>query len=199
MSSSSTVRLSLPGRVVRITLQGASDPRPGASTPRVTPRRAATPPAPAPTVAAPAAVPEHQRLARGLAEALATAHGQALAELRGLDGRVAQLAIALAERIVGCEVQAGRYRLAERVQELMERVRDRAEAVVHLHPADVDALGPAADELRVVADPALDRGDVVVETPAGRITRSIAEQLEAVRRAVLDGVEGEDAPLAVAA
>ena len=203
MSSSQTVRVSLARRVVRVRLLGRADPAPGVSVPR--PRVLRAQPAPTPPASAPATQPptsapaprEHERLARGLAEALAAARGQALDELRGLDGRVAQLAIALAERIVGCEVKAGRYRLADRAEELLGRVRDRAEAVVHLHPADAAALGPAVEGLRWVADPELDRGDVVVETPAGRISRSIAEQLEAVRRAVLDEVD--DAKGAVAA
>lgn len=201
MSSSQTVRVSLPRRVVRITLLGSGDPSPAVAPPR--PRALRAPPAAAPAPAAtpaPAPAPrEHERLARELAQALAAARGQALDELRGLDGRVAQLAIALAERIVGCEVEAGRYRLAERVEELLGRLRDRAEAVVHLHPADAQALGAAAEGLRVVTDPALARGDVVVETPAGRIARTIADQLEAVRRAVLDGGDADDAPQALAA
>lgn len=203
MSSSQTVRVSLPRRVVRITLLGSGDPAPSVAPPRPRVLRAApaVAPAVAPTLApTPTQAPaprEHERLARELAQALSAARGQALDELRGLDGRVAQLAIALAERIVGCEVEAGRYRLAERVEELLGRVRDRAEAVVHLHPADAQALGAAAEGLRVVTDPALARGDVVIETPAGRIARSIADQLEAVRRAVLEGAD--EAPQALAA
>lgn len=174
----------------RVALAGVSTPQPvpavaAAPTPAATPRPTGLTPRPAPAPSR-----EHEQLAKRLGEALTAVRGQALTELRGLEGRVAQLAIALAERIVGCEVEAGRYRLEERVEETLRHVRDAAEAVVRLHPADVDALGSSAG-FRRVADPGLRRGDVVVETPAGRIVRSISEQIEAVKSAALDAFEGE--------
>lgn len=180
----------------RVTLAGVVAPQPAlpvaaVPTPAATPRPAVTSrPTGLTPRPAPAASREHEQLAKGLGEALTAVRGQALTELRGLEGRVVQLAIALAERIVGCEVEAGRYRLEERIEDTLRHVRDAAEAVVRLHPADVEALG-ASSGFRRVADPALRRGDVVVETPAGRIVRSITEQIEAVRATALDAFEGE--------
>lgn len=128
--------------------------------------------------------PELLTLTRRLADALGEARGRAVDELRDVELRLAELALAVAERIVGCEIEAGRYGIAARIEEALSLARDRAEATVHLNPVDLAALGGgnASDGCRFVADPEVQRGDVVVETPGGRIVSAVQEQIEAVRR-----------------
>jgi flagellar biosynthesis/type III secretory pathway protein FliH len=133
-------------------------------------------------------------LAVRLANALAEASRQTQDELRAVELGLADLALAVAEKILGCEVASGRYDLVAILERALARVRDKGEAVVHLNPHDLAAVEPAtaaAGEAvaacRLVADPTIPRGELVVETPGGRIVHSILGEVETVRRAIQEG------------
>lgn len=216
MSNNAHTRLSIPRPVVRAwtrharetasaALRRAELTRAVATPPRPTPRqevmgpgtgrfrlvpsgerprvRAEVPPAPTPV--------ELQDLTRKLGEVLAEARGKAHLELDEAEARLAELALAVAERIVGREIEAGRYGIAERIEEALQLARDRSDAVVHVNPVDLQTLleGGMPEGCEFVADPEVQRGDVVVETPGGRIVSAVQEQIEAVRRGLFESRE----------
>ncbi|MEZ6184843.1 MAG: FliH/SctL family protein [Planctomycetota bacterium] len=123
-----------------------------------------------------------------LRESLSTLERRTLDELRDVEQRVVELALAVAERILACEVEEGRYDLRQTLSRALELARDKSEAVVYVHPSDLERLPPAEREgWTCMADTNLDPGDLVVETPTGRVISTLADQLEAVRKAIRSG------------
>ena len=68
----------------------------------------------------------------------------------------------------------------------LQHVREACRARVHVHPEDLGRLGERRD-VEVVADVALERGDVVIETASGRVGQRIGEQLEQIQDALASG------------
>ena len=68
----------------------------------------------------------------------------------------------------------------------------RARVRVHVAPADAERLAttPFREGTEVVADPALRRGDVHVETERGLLVREIDETLEAIRTRLTEELAG---------
>ncbi|MCA8922129.1 MAG: hypothetical protein KDD82_09990 [Planctomycetes bacterium] len=123
-----------------------------------------------------------------LRESLQSLERRTLDELRDVEQRVIELALAVAERIVACEVEEGRYDLRQTLARALELTRDKTEAVVYVHPSDLERLPPAEREgWTCMADTNLDPGDLVVETPTGRVISTLADQLESVRKAIRSG------------
>jgi flagellar biosynthesis/type III secretory pathway protein FliH len=89
--------------------------------------------------------------------------------------------------IVPCELAGTPDVLDPHLERVLDVVRERSEALVHVNPEDLEALEVRTLEgCRFIADTSVERGDLVIETPLGRIVRSVREQLEAVRNAVRD-------------
>ncbi|WP_337245269.1 FliH/SctL family protein [Luteimonas sp. gir] len=99
-----------------------------------------------------------------------------------------ELAVRVAGGLVGRAYEAEPALLAELVAEAVDAVGGAAREVeVRLHPDDIASLTPLLalpDETRLVADPALARGDLRVHAPSVRIDGS----LEARLRGALDTV-----------
>jgi len=139
-------------------------------------------------------------LATGLAEGRARAAALVLETerrrdeaLRQADALVLELAVALARRLAGEAIRAEPAALVGAVEEALRAARGRRRAVVRLDPAGAVALraeggrmaaaaAPAAVEL--VPDPALQPGDVVVESECGLVDGRLEVRLAALRRAV---------------
>ncbi|MBB3344455.1 FliH/SctL family protein [Luteimonas sp. RC10] len=148
--------------------------------------------------------------AEGLAQGRAEGLAQAQAEMRRLAAQIegildnfsrplarlenevvaalGELAVRVAGGLVGRAYEAEPALLAELVAEAVDAVGGAAREVeVRLHPDDIASLTPLLalpDETRLVADPALARGDLRVHAPSVRIDGS----LEARLRGALDTV-----------
>ncbi|UNK43961.1 flagellar assembly protein FliH [Luteimonas sp. S4-F44] len=148
--------------------------------------------------------------AEGLAQGRAEGLAQAQAEMRRLAAQIegildnfsrplarlenevvaalGELAVRVAGGLVGRAYEAEPTLLAELVAEAVDAVGGAAREVeVRLHPDDIASLTPLLalpDETRLVADPALARGDLRVHAPSVRIDGS----LEARLRGALDTV-----------
>ncbi|MEN4903408.1 FliH/SctL family protein [Luteimonas sp. TWI1416] len=148
--------------------------------------------------------------AEGLAQGRAEGLAQAQAEMRRLAAQIegildnfsrplarlenevvaalGELAARIAGSLVGRAYEAEPALLAELVTDAVDAVGGAAREVeVRLHPDDIASLTPLLalpDETRLVADPALARGDLRVHAPSVRIDGS----LEARLRGALDTV-----------
>jgi flagellar assembly protein FliH len=150
--------------------------------------------------------------AAGLAEARAAlapavdALGQALAGVEALvaefctlaEERAVELAITLAEKIVGEALAADPQLLLAGVSGALRVSAERDHLVVEVNPADLSLVREAADELagrvggvhrlEIVPERRVARGGCVVRTLEGEVDARIREKLE-VARELLDDAE----------
>jgi type III secretion system HrpE/YscL family protein len=114
--------------------------------------------------------------------------------LSGLERELAEVALAVARRLVGEGLALQPDLVVAVALEALEPVRTRREVVLRVHPADAPllraqqprlaALLERAPGLVLREDPALARGDVLVETEAGRVDARIGAQLALLERAL---------------
>ncbi len=97
-------------------------------------------------------------------------------------GSIAELAIAVARRLIADDLEAHPERVRELVTEAMGRVARAGRTVVRAHPADLEFLEGLPAE--VIGDDTLQRGDCVVEADLGdvdaRVTTKLARALAAL-------------------
>jgi len=123
--------------------------------------------------------------------------------LESLRGRVIDIALQVAARVVRREIDAGRHDVFAIVEETLAHAAAPGDAEVRLHPADEEALrsdGLAAKlrerGVRLTVDRGVARGECAVRSGGGTVERSVAEALEALRRSLetaADGGEGDHA------
>jgi flagellar assembly protein FliH len=120
-----------------------------------------------------------ERLRRLEAEWAAQAHQQ-----------VADLAVAVAAKVLAQEIKAQRVEIDPIVQAALERLPTGGETVVRMHPADLErsrfarAEGEAASPIRAVADATVKRAECLIETPHGFIQVDIESHLRALAEAL---------------
>ncbi len=154
-----------------------------------------------------AAASEREEIRRAAAEAgraygLARA-GAALAEvaaareqrLSGLERELAGVALAVAAKLVGRALAIDPTLVLDLARGALEAVRTRREVVLRVHPEDAVLLRTASPALASLLerapalvlreDPGLARGDVIVETEAGRVDARIEARLALLEQAVL--------------
>lgn len=166
---------------------------------------------------------ETQAEARGYAKGLEAARADTLRERQQADARLEaalreigsleagimrraereliQLALAMAERILRREVDLDPDLLLVIARVAIDRLGERAAAVVHLSPADHARLttGTGVVGLDLVADPAIPPGGCLVRSAAGDIDAGIEAQIREVARDLLGVDDQEDAADAVLA
>jgi flagellar assembly protein FliH len=105
----------------------------------------------------------------------------------------ARAAFDLAEAVVGRELEHTACPGADALARGLANVVAPAEVVARLNPDDVAALAkvepPSGIQVEIVADPAVTRGDCVVDLPVGWVDATIAGAFARARAALL----GEDA------
>jgi flagellar biosynthesis/type III secretory pathway protein FliH len=176
-------------------------------------------PDPAPALAAELAALREQARNEGLAVALAEARAIAAAEVEadrarwaaGLDALVrqtlevadarrrelAELAIAIAEAVLQTELERGRA-IETLVAAGLGALGSDDDVTLVLSPMDdqhvADGLRARWAKLTVRSDASLPRGALRLESPAGRLTTSIADRLARARALVLAEPNAEEAP-----
>ena len=101
-----------------------------------------------------------------------------------------ELALAIAEAVIGREVSASQSPGADALARAIVLAPDRGPLDARLHPLDietlhdVDALAPGR-ELRLHADPSIERGGCILEVGPARIDAQIGAALERVRAELL--------------
>ncbi len=112
-----------------------------------------------------------------------------LAELQNARQRVlsdneeelVNLSLRIAEKVVGHEIENGRYKVERIVRTALEAAPREQGAVVHLNPQDCapvrraveDDEGELPDGLKIVEDEGVSRGSCRVETAGGDVTSGI--------------------------
>ncbi len=127
--------------------------------------------------------------ARELAEESAAAAERA-------EAAAAELALRLAEKVVGAALEAKPELVLEVTRGALRRLAEPREATLLVNPEDVDAVREAVESLSaehgaplvVRAERRLPRGGCIVRTEAGEIDARIAGQLERAARVVAGGL-----------
>ncbi len=126
----------------------------------------------------------------------ALADGQAkLVQLRQniideAEEQLLELSLGIARKVLMQEIQAERHEIDPIVKEAISRFPTATDVQVHLNPDDLarcklaagDEQAPGADGASFVADPAVKRGECLVETSHGTVESSIEEHVDEVAR-----------------
>jgi len=155
------------------------------------------------------AVAEAQKLAAQFTERTSTAVEllRATAERLAAEARTDALEIGflVARRILEMELSASAEPLVNLVRSAVRRLGESRRIVVHLSPADAQAMNAiiesrgaqavaqaAISRVEIVADPSLGRGDCLVEGDLVTVDGRINARIEELRR-VLEASAGENA------
>ena len=106
-----------------------------------------------------------------------------------------QLALAIGNRIVRREIDIDPDLLLVIARLAIDRLGERALAVVHLNPVDFNALSKAMSEgstLELVADPTVPVGGCRIESSCGLIDAGIDAQIRELSRELLSGEMEEE-------
>jgi flagellar biosynthesis/type III secretory pathway protein FliH len=102
-----------------------------------------------------------------------------------------ELAVAIAARVLRRAIDAGEFPIEQIVHEMIGPLVGSAEVSIYLNPRDLRALEnrlgdqPPAGALRLVADPALGRGDCRVEDGTRMMVARLPEYLREVREEMI--------------
>jgi flagellar assembly protein FliH len=103
---------------------------------------------------------------------------------------LAQLAVKIAQRIIGSEISLNPNVVVNMIKANLERVKDRENVILKVHQEDVDTVKknkeiflkfiPEVRSVEIQTDPRIDRGGCIIETNLGTVDARIATQLEAI-------------------
>lgn len=106
-----------------------------------------------------------------------------------------RLAIAIARKIVGRELNADPEAITGLVKAALEKVRTQELLRVRVHPDHGGRIGECLARFggahaQIVSDPTLDRGSVIFETSRGNFDASVETQLREIDRGLADRFRG---------
>ena len=132
-----------------------------------------------------------QALLPAIQAAVAAIDGERIRQLQCWEQNLIRLAVAIAERIVRCELQQQPRIQLEWIREALELAAGSPTIKLHLHPTDQKALeeplrGVLASlgdptGFEILADPEIGRGGCVVETEHGCIDQQLETQLSRIQ------------------
>ena len=135
-----------------------------------------------------------------LSEHLLDARERRDTALAEVERDVLRLAVKLAEKIIGREIERDDATLTEMVATALRNVRQHETVIVRVNPADLhiiqahrESLDPAgrARFLDIVPDPRVSHGGCVIESDSGKIDAQLSTQLRVLERALLARATGE--------
>ena len=130
---------------------------------------------------------------------LLEAHERRDAALSGAERDVLRLAVKLAEKIIGREVERDDAALADIVSAALRHARQQEALTVRVNPADLprvqahrERLDPSgrARFIDLVADPRVGHGGCVIEGESGTVDARLDTQLRVLERALLARASG---------
>jgi type III secretion protein L len=129
-----------------------------------------------------------------LNQALLEAHERRDAALAGAERDLLRLAVKLAEKIIGREIERDDAALADIVSAALRHARQQESLTVRVNPADLplvqahrERLDPSgrARFIDLVPDPRVGRGGCVIEGESGTVDARLDTQLRVLERALL--------------
>lgn len=125
---------------------------------------------------------------------LLEAHERRDSALAGAERDVLRLAVKLAEKIIGREIERDDATLADIVSAALRHARQQESLTVRVNPADLPGLQAHRDRLDpsgrarfidLVADPRVAHGGCVIEGESGTVDARLDTQLRVLERALL--------------
>jgi flagellar assembly protein FliH len=117
-----------------------------------------------------------------------------------LESQAAELALRLAEQIVGGAIAAEPSRVLDITRGALRRLAERHRVTVLVHPADLELLTPAVESIQsslggiehldVQADRRIERGGAIARTESGEVDATIGAQLQTAREIVIAALLG---------
>lgn len=107
---------------------------------------------------------------------------------------VLRLAVKLAEKIIGREIEQRDTTLADIVSTALRHARQQEMLVVRVNPTDLASIQAQRESidsaararfLDIVADPRVERGGCLIESESGTVDAQLATQLRVLERALL--------------
>jgi flagellar assembly protein FliH len=112
--------------------------------------------------------------------------------LMNAEKHVVTLALAVARKIIGREIQTDTEIVYYTVKEALKQVADKAKIIIHINPADLDnitahradlqTLDRSLPELEFVPDDKISPGGCLIKTRTGAIDGTIPAQIEEIER-----------------
>ncbi len=119
--------------------------------------------------------------------------------LASTEADIVELAMAIASRIVNASLDVDETLVVDACRGAMRKAFQRGSMQVLAHPDDLELLreaGPGiaaelggVDHLDFISERRLDRGSVIVRTPAGEIDGTIAGKADKIEQALREGIE----------
>lgn len=119
---------------------------------------------------------------------------------KSADLGVAQLAFAIARKIVGSVVDAQDDLVLTAVRDCLAHVQDVTKLTICVNPEDLNIVRAnrtvwqeayeRIESMTIEADDAVERGGCVIETPSGDIDGQISSRLEKLQTAILERLQG---------
>lgn len=124
---------------------------------------------------------------QGLENKLAEADAARAAAMAAADGDILELALAVARKIIKIECQLDKRVILNNIREAIKRVNDKENVTLVISPEDLRTVEENRDRIlqaiaglkhmKVVEDPAIEQGGLVIETNYGTIDACISSQL----------------------
>lgn len=136
----------------------------------------------------------HEAALQELNQALIDARERRDTALKDIEQDVLRLAVKLAEKIIGREIERNDETLADIVATAIRHARQQEMLVVHVNPNDLAVIQNYRDRLStatrarfldIVADPRIARGGCIVESESGAVDAQLETQLRVLERALL--------------
>lgn len=112
--------------------------------------------------------------------------------LAGIEPQIVDLAIKVAEKVVGMELESGREIITGIVRQGLSTLKERDEVLIRVNPAEVEAVKKHQAEyettieglkrFEIIPDGAIEVGSCAIETNLGNVDARISTQFEAVRQ-----------------
>jgi flagellar assembly protein FliH len=111
-----------------------------------------------------------------------------------------ELAFEIAKKIIQHEIETSSDVALDVTRAALKRLSEREQVTIRVSPHDLDGIRAHRDEflhdgdigdLRIIADPRVDHGGVIIETDGGSIDGRIEAQLQVAQEALLGVVDAE--------
>lgn len=114
---------------------------------------------------------------------------------------VLQLALAVAQRIIDCELAVNGQIVLNMVRRAIEHLVDKTNLLIKVSPEDLELIrehrqdwlmsAEGTGNLIIDADPTLKRGECVIETDSGQVNARIEKQLDVLKQAIMGNIQDE--------